>query len=335
MVSHNPNIPLATTLARHKESGPASISMASSDAHAANTTAPSATLPDTVPSIFGPSAVAPPVNPQTDCPIFSFARELRDMIYVYAFTPNLQAPNEGNPPTVELGDLATTVSSSAFLLTCRQVEQEAAAIFRAAQRSFWKDGTVFSLDLSDDWEDKDLRRGRHFEVLDLLDKTFLLPELSDEQVSAMETFVINVRSDIGNCNIHLDSGTSSTGVRSWFLSENASTWSEDPTDAANHGNDLRGTLIEVFNASDFPEQNRISLLSAQNHFGNVRLQAKGASGRRYKSISASKEMLANLTAKRIEVTANPPSVSRIGLKKRQLEALLEHCWIVWRARRAV
>ena len=128
MVSHNPNIPLVTTLARHKGSGPASITMASSDAHAASTTAPSATPPDTVPSVFGPSAVAPPANPQTDCPILSLARELRDMIYVYAVTPNLQAPNDGNPPTVELGDLATTVSSSAFLLTCRQVEQEAAAI---------------------------------------------------------------------------------------------------------------------------------------------------------------------------------------------------------------
>jgi hypothetical protein len=51
-------------------------------------------------------------------------------------------------------------------------------------------------------------------------------------------------------------------------------------------------------------------------------------------MSASREMLAKVEARRADLATNLPSVSKVGLKKRQLEALLEHCWIVWRARRA-
>lgn len=125
-----------------------------------------------------PPETTPQPEPHDNCLFFKLPPELRDIIYAYAFTSNLQAPEDGNPPIVELGDLETTVPSSAFLLTCRQVEQEAAAIFRDAHRPLWKN-VVLSIDLSDGWEDVHEQKQRHFEVLDLLDKAFLLPDLSD------------------------------------------------------------------------------------------------------------------------------------------------------------
>jgi hypothetical protein len=125
------------------------------------------------------------------------------MILAFTTTPTLEAPVDDDPQTVELGALAATLLSSAFPLTCRDVEKEAVIIFRAAQRSFWKDDIVFSVELSDDWAVGDMPNRRHFEVLDLLDRAFLSPGLSDEQVNAMGNLVITVRPDIGNLKIHL------------------------------------------------------------------------------------------------------------------------------------
>jgi len=322
-----------TSLALHKRSRPASETMVSSNARAADTTAPTSAPPDIVPSISGSPAVAPPpVDPSKSCPIFSLARELRDMIYTYAFTPNIQAPNDGNTLTVKLGDLAATVPSSALLLTSRQVEQEATAIYRAARRSFWQD-VLFSIDLSDDWEDEDAREDRHFEVLDLLDKYFLLLDVSDEQINAMQTFVVNVSSDIGKFKLHLDSNTSPTGAH-WRLNQDASTWGDDPTDIMTNGHYPHRSLFEALHAINFPVRNRTNLMFAHRHFHEVSLYARGASGRRYKSMSASREMFANVEMRRAALIMNPPTVTRSGAKKRQLEALLDHCWIVWRARRA-
>ena len=255
------------------------------------------------------------------------------MIYAYAFTSNLQAPDDGNPPTVELGDLETTVPPSAFLLTCRQVEQEAATIFRDAQRSFWKN-VVLSINLSDGWEDVPKLKQRHFEVLDLLDRAFLLPDLSDEQVNVTETFVVHVRSDLGNFKLHLDSNRSRNGTY-WRLNQDASTWGKDPRDILTNGHYPHRTLFEAFHAIGFPERNRTNLMFAHRHFDIVSLYARGASGRRYKSMSASREMLAKVEARRAMLLMNPPNVPWSGVKKRQIEALLDHCWIVWRARRAV
>lgn len=248
------------------------------------------------------------------------------MIYTFAFTPNIRAPND------ELGDLAATVPSSALLLTCRQVEQEATAIYRAARRSLWQD-VFFSIDLSDDWEDEDAHEERHFEVLDLLDKYFLLLDVSDEQINAMQTFVVNVRSDIGKFKLHLDSNTSPTGAY-WRLNQDASTWGDDPTDIMTNGHYPHRSLFEALHAINFPVRNLTNLMFAHRHFHEVSLYARGASGRRYKSMSASREMFANVEMRRAALIMNPPTVTRSGAKKRQLEALLDHCWIVWRARRA-
>jgi hypothetical protein len=94
------------------------------------------------------------------------------------------------------------------------------------------------------------------------------------------------------------------------------------------------SLFEALHAINFPVRNRTNLMFAHRHFHEVSLYARGASGRRYKSMSASREMFANVEMRRAALIMNPPTVTRSGAKKRQLEALLDHCWIVWRARRA-
>jgi hypothetical protein len=206
-------IPPTTNRTLRKGAGTANGTMTYDSAHTVDPTVPSAP-PNTPTSIVIHPAIAASVNTQSQCPIFTLSRELRDMIYTYVFTPNFKAPVSDSPPIVHLGDLAATLPSSAFLFTCRKAAQEATADYLSAIFSFWQNDTVFSLDLSDDWEDERQRRGRHFEVLDQLDEAFLLPDLSDEQVNAMKTIVMNVKSDIGNCKLHIKSRTSRTGCRS-------------------------------------------------------------------------------------------------------------------------
>lgn len=55
---------------------------------------------------------------------------------------------------------------------------------------------------------------------------------------------------------------------------------------------------------------------AHRHFDIVSLYARGASGRRYKSMSASREMLAKVEARRAVLLMNPPNVPWSGAKKR-------------------
>ena len=329
-------IPHMASVPRSKRPRTAGRSMVSSHLRTAGqpgTTAPNVTPTDTESPFAVPPADTTPINPQTQSPIFSLARQLRDMIYVYAFTSNLNAPTNGSPPTVELGALPIAAPSSGFLLTCRQVEDEATAFHRAAQRSFCKDN-VFSIDLSDDWERLSVPKERHFEVLDLLDERFFFSELSDAQIDAMENLVINVRSDIGNCQMHLESRTSPGGAY-WRLDQNASSWDGASMDILTNGHYPHRTLITALHATVFPERNRLYLMFAHRHFHITSLRARGASGRRHKSMSASREMLVKLESRRAVLVAKPPSVHRSGTKKRQLEALLEHCWIIWRTRRVV
>jgi hypothetical protein len=306
--------------------------MAYGDSDATVTIMLSAPPPNTSTAVAAQQTTTTSGDTQPHSPLFCLARELRDMIYDYTFTPTSKISVDGSPQIVELGDLAATAPSSSFLLTCRQANQEASADFRIARRLFLREHTI-SINLSDDWEHVPAIKQRHYEVLDLLDVNFLLPGISDEQVNAMKTLVVNVNSDIGSFEIHLD-GKRSSGRPYWRLNQDASTWGVDPTDTLTNGHYPRRTLTEVLRARSSPERNSLSLTAAHRHFHITSLRARGASGRRYKSMSASREMLAKVEARRADLATNLPSVSKVGLKKRQLEALLEHCWIVWRARRA-
>jgi len=257
------------------------------------------------------------------------------MIYEYAFTPTLEAPVNGNPLPIKLNALPTIVPSSAFLLTCHQAEQDAVVIFRAAQRSFWNDNTTFSINLNDDWESEDARKGRHFEVLDLLDEASLFPELSDDQVNAMRRLIISVKSDIGNFKIRLVERRH-LNTKYWVLNR---TTSALPSSALRGGavadsNQFKCTLLEVFRGRASRVQgNGQYLFQAESYFMRLRTFATASSGRRYLR-SAYEEMKAKLAARRAVVAAKPPSAPN-SVKKRQLDALLEHCWLVYRARRTV
>jgi hypothetical protein len=323
MVSHKSDTPPTTILALAKGPRSAGGAMASSDAPATETTARIATPPDAVPSVFGPPVVAPLVaNPQTACPLLSLARELRGMIYAYTFTPNFKSPVGVGPQTVELGDLAATVPSSAFLLTCRQVEQEAAVVFRAAQRSFCNDNVDFYVDLNDDWEDDDARKERHFEVLDLLDDTTLVPKLSDEHVNAMQNLAATVKSEIKTFEIRLI-GRVHHNTKHWVMDSSSSTQFADD-------NEFTWTPLEIF-VNELCDQDVPYLQSAERAFPSA---FRAPSGRRYKT-SARSDLQVKLAARRVELAANPPSARSGCIKKRQLDLLLQHCWIVYRARRAL
>lgn len=244
------------------------------------------------------------------------------MIYAYTFTPNFKGPVNGSPQTIELGDFAAVVPSSEFLLTCRHVEQEATVIFRAAQRSFWSGNTVFSVDLNDDWESDDARKERHFEVLDLLDDAFLFPGISDEQVNAMENLAITVKSEIRTFEVRFV-GRIHNGTRHWVMDPNSRTL-------------LRYSNDNVFERAlmDTHHQSAPYLHSTERTGFTTAYFAKVPSGRRYKR-SARSDLQIKLAARRAELAANPPSTRSSSVKKRQLVVLLQHFWIVYRARRAV
>lgn len=211
-------------------------------------------------------------------------------------------------------------------MTSRQVEQEAAAVFREAQRSFWTDGTTFFVDLSDDWEDEDARKERHFEVLDLLDETLLFPELSDEQVNAMEDLTITVKSEISAFEIHLI-GRVHQNTEHWVLDTGSSTFSICPSQT-----EIEWVLLEIFGTAIY-YRSEPYLQSAERSALAAAHLARVPSGRRYKR-SARSELQAKVAAKRAELATDPPSARSSGVKKRQLQLLLQNCWIVYRARRA-
>lgn len=249
------------------------------------------------------------------------------MIYAYTLTPNFKRPVDGNPQTVELRDIAATVPSTEFLLTCRHVEQEAAVIFRAAQHSFWNGNTDFSVDLNDDWEDNDARKERHFEVLDLLDEASLFPELSDEQVNAMEKLTITVKSEISTFDLHLTNRIYQS-TKHWALDLSSSTFPE-----FSGKNDFELSLAEIFLPGPYYRgwpylQSAENTVLAAAHLANV------PSGRRYKRCARS-ELQVKVAARRAELAANPPSARSSRVKKRQLDLLLQHCWIAYRARGAL
>ena len=144
------------------------------------------------------------------------------MLYAYAFTPTLKAPVNDNPSLIKLDALPATVPSSAFLLTCRQAEQDAAVIFHAAQRSFWNNNTAFPVDLNDDWEGEDARKERHSEVLNLLEEASLFPELGDEYVNAIKNLAITVKTEIKTFKIRLI-GRVQHNTKHWVLDPSSST----------------------------------------------------------------------------------------------------------------
>lgn len=244
------------------------------------------------------------------------------MIYAYTFTPTFKNPVDGNRQTVELGDLAATVPSSAFRLTCRRVEKEAAVVFRAAQRSFWNDNIDFYVNLNDDWEDDDARKERHFEVLDLLDDTTLIPKLSDEHIDGMQNLAITVKSEVGIFEIRLIERIHHN-TKHWAMDTSSSTRFADD-------NEFTETLLEIF-VNEFYDQDVPYMQSAQRSFPSA---FRVPSGRRYKT-SARSDLQVKLAARRDELAANPPSARSGCIKKRQLDLLVQHCWIVYRARRAL
>jgi hypothetical protein len=269
-------------------------------------------------------------NPQTASPFCSLPPELRNIIYAYAFAPNVETPANEDPLLIELNELATIAPSNALLLTCRQIEQEAKGLYRNAYQTFWQEDPILTVDLSDDWEDGDLRKERHFEVLDLLDETFLFPELRDEQVDAIKDLVITVRSDIANFKLHLWERIHHS-TKYWVEVLNASRWPTDSARNVAYAESFVRTLLEISRGPHDSEGIGPYLYNAEAHF---HIGARGRSGRRYKTMSARKELREKLTAKRAVMTANPTN-ARSCVKKRQLHAVLEHCWIVFRARRAI
>ncbi|KAK3629269.1 hypothetical protein LTR56_018156 [Elasticomyces elasticus] len=75
---------------------------------------------------------------QSECKLFALPPELRNAIYELAFTVHMEEP-------IEL--LSAIPPSNSFILTCRQIRDEAAGIYREACRSFWTTGHfVLTLD---------------------------------------------------------------------------------------------------------------------------------------------------------------------------------------------
>jgi hypothetical protein len=282
-------------------------------------------------------------NSQTDSPLFLLPPELRNCIYAHVFELVDEVSPDGVVTPIDLDTVADTVATDQTLLqTCQLIYQEAKSIFdrSLANQEVWEN-SVFVINLSDDWESEHQRAETHFEVVDLLDEPQLCPELSDKQVDAIQNLLITVRSDLGEFEAHLN-GRIRHLTRYWDLDDDLSTLEDAPTlptgPHSSHGVmastwpfDL--TLLEIYRAGQsYAERVGRYLTSAELQFGHAS-NASGASGRHYQQISARQEMQVKIAAKRTAMAGKPPQ-KQGSVKRRQFEALLQHCWIVWRARRA-
>ncbi|KAK5732836.1 hypothetical protein LTR17_010254 [Elasticomyces elasticus] len=68
---------------------------------------------------------------QTECKLFTLPPELRNEIYELAFSIDSDKP---------IALLLAVPPSNSFILTCRQVRDEAAGIYREAYQAFWTKG---------------------------------------------------------------------------------------------------------------------------------------------------------------------------------------------------
>ncbi|KAI5366646.1 hypothetical protein Slin14017_G042860 [Septoria linicola] len=94
-------------------------------------------------------------SPPTDCLILDrLAAELRNSIYKLAFTPDRDIE--------EVDFFAAAPPSSALLLTCRQIKNEARGIHRAAYRSYWRSAKFFILE-----REVDLKQGLPVPIRDI------------------------------------------------------------------------------------------------------------------------------------------------------------------------
>jgi hypothetical protein len=282
-------------------------------------------------------------NSQTDSPLFLLPPELRNCVYAHVFELVDEVLPDGVVTPIDLDTVADIVATDQTLLrTCQLIYQEAKSIFdrSLANQEVWEN-SVFVINLSDDWESEHQRAETHYEVVDLLDEPQLCPELSDKQVDAIQNLLITVRSDLGEFEDHLN-GRIRHLTRYWDLDDDLSTLEDAPTlptgPHSSHGVmastwpfDL--TLLEIYRAGQ-SYVGRVGryLTSAELQFGHAS-NASGASGRHYQQISARQEMQVKIAAKRTAMARKPPK-KQGSVKRRQLEALLQHCWIVWRARRA-
>jgi len=243
--------------------------------------------------VAAPAAVpisAAQIGSQKDSPLFSLPPELRNCIYAHLFGLVEEISNNGATQPIDLDILTITTASNALLQTCRSIYHEARGIFDRSPggRNFFENPKLlknlkFSINLSDDWEDEQMRAEEHFTVLDTIDEAFLLPELRDEQVNAMESLVIVLRSDTGNFSAHLSNQTLPCGTRYWELDENASTWGKGPSDLVTYSFYPVMTPMEVFHTIAHRQPSMHYLQAAAEHFTKMSIYAQGASGRRYKS----------------------------------------------------
>lgn len=276
----------------------------------------------------------PNINIQQDCPLFKLPPELRNDIYAYTFSPSVSAPTNGHLPPVELDKLAITAPSTALLATCRLVAQETVGIFRQGYTTFWKSHSTFSITLSDDWEDGQSRAAGKFTVPELLDETQLCPEIRVGHLSAMKHLIIIVKSDLGDFEAHLRAP-----VRDWSLQRIDTNNGTSPVlSLADHL--LRRTVREEREA--FGSTSALTLLplqrtlwsylaTAEDHSNAIAKTSVAVSGRCYDYLSAVTHLRATVDAKRLPLAAKPHA--QWDPKRRQLEASLQHCWIVFRARR--
>lgn len=107
------------------------------------------TMPPTTPTNTQPSTAAT-MNPQTKCPVLKLSRELREMIYVYVFAPDLPEKvtdkQEAEPDrSIPLNTASKIAPPVDLALTCRALHQESIATHQAAYAAFWAKNT-FTID---------------------------------------------------------------------------------------------------------------------------------------------------------------------------------------------
>lgn len=116
------------------------------------------------------------MNPQSKSPIFKLPRELRDMIYDYAFTATQHR-------FIALWGVEAHAPNPNLTLTCRRIHDETVELQQAALRAFWSTNhfTISCRHGSDSWQTCNF-------IIPLLEKYTVTPR----QVEHMTHITINI-----------------------------------------------------------------------------------------------------------------------------------------------
>lgn len=146
---------------------------------------------------------------QNASPLFRLPTELRDAIWAYAVTPNTEQCESdrdgGTDAVVHLTSVTSSAPSTALLLTCGRIYNEARKMFRHAQREFWS-GNTFMIELSNNLADFRGSKRSH------------LPNLRKRAVELMPKLIVSVETRKRTYDFHfVDEGQLSRGHLCWTV----------------------------------------------------------------------------------------------------------------------